>query len=229
MSSLLENTKQNLFQKLLAKLHKKIVHNHRVAILSQIIYANILALNAGNKIPLKILDVGCGNMKILYSLKDKFPGAEFKGIDVFELPAHFQDDSYWQYYRSFNGVNIPFENDSFDFILLIDVLHHIASDKQLLLLKEVKRVGKVVIIKDHFEYGFLSRQTLRLMDIAGNWAYGVNIPKSYFSKASFASLMNTVDCNVEKMIEEIDLYKNLKPLNFFLKPQWQFICIGKFK
>ena len=67
------------------------------------------------------------------------------------------------------------------------------------------------------------------MDFAGNCVYGVSIPKRYFSKTSFASLMNTVDCKVEKMIEEIDLYKNLKPLNFFLKSQWQFICIGKFK
>ena len=229
MSSLPEYSKQNFFQRLLAKLYKNTTHDHRVTTLSQIIHANISALNSGNKIPLKILDVGCGNMKILYSLKNNLPGTEFTGIDVFKLPEHLKNDPYWQYYKSFNGVNIPFKNKSFDLILLIDVLHHISLDKQLLLLEEVKRVGKVVIIKDHFEYGFLSRQILRLMDFTGNWAYGVRIPKRYFSKASFASVMNAMDCKVVKMTEEIDLYKNLKPLNFFLRPQWQFICIGKFK
>src|SRR5687768_15920659 len=117
MSSLPGYTKQNFFQKVLAKLHKKIIDDHRVAILSQIIYSNITALSAGNTNTLKILDIGCGNMKILYWLKNNLPGAEFTGIDVFELPEHFKKDPYWQHYKSFNGVNLPFENKSFDFIL----------------------------------------------------------------------------------------------------------------
>ncbi len=229
MSHLLTYTKQNFFKKLVAKLHKNITQHHRVTILSQIIHSNILALNADNKNSLKILDVGCGDMRIFHLLKNNLPGAKFTGIDVFQLPEHFKNDSYWQYFKNFNGIDIPFENGSFDFILLIDVLHHIQEDKQLLLLEEAKRVSKMVIIKDHFEFGFFSRQVLRLMDFAGNWANGVSIPKRYFSKKSFASLLHTVDCKVEKMIEGIDLYKNLKPLNFFLKSQWQFICIGKFK
>ncbi len=52
--------------------------------------------------------------------------------------------------------------------------------KQLLLLNEVKRAGKVVTIKDHVENGFFSRQALRLMDFAGNWPYGVSIQKMFF-------------------------------------------------
>jgi hypothetical protein len=228
MSHLLTYTKQNFFKKLVAKLHKKITQHNRVKILSEIIHSNILALNVDHKISLKILDVGCGDMKIFHSLKNNLPSAELAGIDVFQLPEPFKNDPYWQSFRSFNGINIPFENGFFDFILLIDVLHHIQEDKQLLLLKEAKRVSKMVIIKDHFEFGFFSRQVLRLMDFAGNWANGVSIPERYFSKKSFASLLHKADCKVEKMIEGIDLYKNLKPLNFLLKPQWQFICIGKF-
>src|SRR5687768_16344300 len=125
MSYLPGYTKQNFFQKLLAKLHAKTIQGHRITILSQIIYSNISALSAGNKNPLKILDVGCGNMKILYSLKNYLPGAEFTGLDIFKLPEHLKNDPFWRYYKSFNGVDIPFESGSFDFILLIDVLHHI--------------------------------------------------------------------------------------------------------
>lgn len=227
MSSPLGNISPHFFQRALIKLHKKTSHSHRVKTLSEIIYRDFLLPFYNEKDDLKVLDIGCGDMQIIYELKNKLPEYLFKGIDVFKLPENFVSDAYWQNYACFDGINIPFEDNYFDVVLLIDVLHHIQVEKQLPLLTEIKRVAKFVIIKDHFEYGFFSRQMLRLMDLAGNWAYGVRIPKKYFTKTSFASFLSIANCKKIKMIEGINLYQHLKPLNFIMQDNWQFIYFGK--
>lgn len=227
MSSPLKNINPYFLKKILIKFHKKASHSHRVKTLSETIYRDFLLPFFNENDNLKVLDVGCGDMQIISELTNKLPESIFKGIDVFKLPENFVSDSYWQNYVWFDGINIPFKDNYFDVVLLMDVLHHIQIEKQLPLLREIKRVAKFVIIKDHFEYGFFSRQMLRIMDLAGNWAYGVSIPKKYFTKASFASFLSAANCKKIKMTEGINLYQHLKPLNIILQNNWQFIYFGK--
>lgn len=227
MSSPLGNIRPNFFQRLLIKLHKKTSHQHRVNILSGMIYNEILPAQFDKEDSIKVLDVGCGDMQIIHSLENKLPAWTFHGIDVFTLPDNVKSNPYWKNYTSFNGEEIPFDNKYFDVVLLIDVLHHVDAGRQQKLLNEVKRIANFVIIKDHYEYDFFSRQILRLMDFAGNWAYGVSVPKKYFTKLSFGSLMTSIQSEKIKLIENIDLYKHLKPLNYILKNTWQFIYFGK--
>ena len=58
----------------------------------------------------------------------------------------------------------------YDFCLINDVIHHIGIENEKLIiqiLNSLMSVSKIVLIKDHFQTGFLSNNTIRLMDF---WA-----------------------------------------------------------
>ena len=105
------------------------------------------------------------------------------------------------------------------------MLHHATAKDQVELIKEALRVAKYVVIKDHFEHGFWSRSVLQLMDIYGNWGYGVSIPKKYFSKQSFNVLAGKLNCNVRYEREELGLYCHIPLLKYVLRPNWHFIAV----
>jgi len=65
-----------------------------------------------------------------------------------------------------DGTNVPYPDASFDAVLFVDVLHHTADPH--LLLKEATRVGKMILIKDHFRESFSADIRLRFMDWVAN-------------------------------------------------------------
>ena len=71
-------------------------------------------------------------------------------------------------------ANFRHPDASFDVVMFVDVLHH--TDDPLLLLQEAQRVGKIILVKDHFRKGFLAGPTLRFMDWVGNAHHGVVLP-----------------------------------------------------
>jgi hypothetical protein len=71
------------------------------------------------------------------------------------------------------------------------------------ILRKLKSKSKIMIIKDHFEYNFYSRQILRFMDFIGNYYLDVNVPKKYFRKEEFDRILK--DLNF-KIIYKILLY-----------------------
>ncbi len=81
----------------------------------------------------KVLDVGCGGR-----LYEKYiPNSEYIGIDV-EQSGH--DPSTILADLFFDGKTLPFESNSFDFIICTEVLEH-AVDPEMLFF-EIKRVLK---------------------------------------------------------------------------------------
>lgn len=88
-----------------------------------------------------VLDVGCGCKPyeaMFYS------ASRYVGIDV-EQTGHDHSNSKVDYY--FDGHNIPFEDDSFDIIVMFEVLEHVPDITQTI--SEIRRVlkpnGQVVI------------------------------------------------------------------------------------
>jgi len=97
------------------------------------LYKNIAKFAKGLNGCKKILDVGCG----LKPYESLFFTHEYIGIDV--------ESGYWSEVDKktntyFDGINIPFDNNSFDVVLCTEVLEH-ASDPDKLL-KEIFRVLK---------------------------------------------------------------------------------------
>ena len=81
----------------------------------------------------KILDVGCG--KKIY--RNIFPENEYLGIDV-KVSGRKNEEKYADMY--FDGENIPFEDNYFDFIICTEVLEHCTNPSKLI--SEIYRVLK---------------------------------------------------------------------------------------
>lgn len=217
MSSPIAKQRKSLFDKILIRAHQKLSHSNRVALLTDLILKEIISLNI-NKQTIRVLDVGCGDMSISNNLMLRDKALDCVGIDIYPNTRN------WSNYKEFDGKKFPFEKKSFDITLFSDVLHH---DYQniFLLLNEAKRVSSFVIIKDHFEYGLLSRKVLQLADIIGNYGYGVSIPKRYLSDASFQDF--TRDCGLHeiKRICPIHMYKHMPLINLVFQAKYQFLSV----
>jgi len=103
---------------------------------------------------------------------------EISGIDVLvrdvaEIPV-----------TRYDGRTIPFGDDSFDTVLLIDVLHHTGDAAALL--AEAARVARgCVIVKDHLCESRMDGWLLSFMDWVGNRPHGVSLEYNYLSAADW--------------------------------------------
>jgi ubiquinone/menaquinone biosynthesis C-methylase UbiE len=172
----------------------------------------------------RALDVGCGDMTIAETISARNRSIAWTCTDIHELPHHLRDSEKWEKYRTFDGRSLPFEADSFDVVLFSDVLHHCLPNAEALL-REAARVGRFVVIKDHFEYGWYSRQMLRLLDFVGNYGYGVELPKKYFSQESFRQTFRQAGLVEHTTLNNLDLYSGMPFLRWFLGKSWQFIAV----
>ncbi len=92
----------------------------------------------------KILDIGCNNGKIKDFLKNPF----YYGIDIDEeLISELVKKGIKAKQADLNKNELPFKNEKFDFILLLDVLEHIVNPQKLLLdsKKRLKKDGKIIV------------------------------------------------------------------------------------
>jgi ubiquinone/menaquinone biosynthesis C-methylase UbiE len=135
---------------LLGRMHGQYVHSPRVRILRDCLSALIPK-------DVSVLDVGCGDGLLARLIMDQRSDVEICGIDVLvreqtQIPV-----------TEFDGLRIPFPDNSFDAVMFVDVLHH--TDDPIALLFEAQRVAaKAIVIKDHRLNGLLARPTLRFMD-----------------------------------------------------------------
>jgi alkylated DNA repair protein alkB family protein 8 len=98
----------------------------------------------------KILDIGCGNGRLLQIFKNK--KIDYTGIDssekLIEIAKEKIRNSKFEIrnsatFRVADALNLPFKDDSFDKVFSIAVLHHIPSEElRLKFLKETKRILK---------------------------------------------------------------------------------------
>lgn len=86
-----------------------------------------------------ILEIGSNKLK---HLNNFLPDDEVLYSDV-ELDQEMQQDPQ---FMEIDGTAIPFENNSFDFVVAIDVLEHIPREKRSKLLEEAFRVAKYAAI-----------------------------------------------------------------------------------
>jgi SAM-dependent methyltransferase len=223
MSSPIALPKKDFIKSTLIWVHQIISHNHRTKILCEK-FASYIDNYFHSSKEIRCLDVGCGDMSIAENINNRNPRTFWKCIDIYDLPNNLKDSVKWRNYQKFDGLHIPFSEKSMDVVLLCDVLHHSGSNA-LILLKEAARVGEIIIVKDHFEYSFYSRTMLYLMDIIGNWGYGVKLPNRYFTIKSFQKLYYLAGLDAKKIDIGIDLYSRLPLIKYLLRPKWHFIAI----
>jgi len=156
-------------------IHQAAVMNRRVRVLAGHIAEE---LRAGGS----VLDVGCGDGTIAQSVMALNPSLRYQGIDVFLRPSVAIPAA------AYDGETIPFRDDAFDWVTIVDVLHH--TDDPGRVLGECLRVArKGVVVKDHLREGFAAGATLRFMDWVGNRGHGVRLPYNYLSAGEWLAII----------------------------------------
>jgi ubiquinone/menaquinone biosynthesis C-methylase UbiE len=136
----------------------------------------------------KILDLGCGTGIVAKNFGDFF-GTEVLGVDIEDkrqvsIP-----------FKMIDGKSLPFEDLSFDVVLISYVLHH-ARDP-VALLKEAERVAKRIIIYEDLPEGFFSRLRCIFHQVSYNIFFQHNFQKFNFkTKTEWESLFKSLGLKI---------------------------------
>jgi SAM-dependent methyltransferase len=198
-----------LSKALLNAVHHRAVHNRRV---------HVLARHLAQIIPDggRVLDVGCGDGLISREIMNQRPDLEIEGVDVALRPTTHIPAT------TFNGSVLPFGDDSFDYVTIVDVLHH--TTDPVVILKESQRVArKGVVIKDHLREGFGASATLRAMDWVGNRGHDVVLPYNYLSRAEWDEAFRRAGLGVVERRDELGLYP--WPARYLFDRRMHFVAL----
>jgi len=201
---------------LISNLVRKIFGGDRIKRLSNIMIQKSKKIHIKKKGKINILDFGCGSMEISKKLEKLSFVENIVGVDTFESKFKTKKMQYIQYDEFFNK-----NKKKFDMIIAVDVLHHIGISRAFKTLKKLSKFSKNIIIKDHFEFGFFSRQLLRFVDFYANYAYDVNIPKEYFDYVSWKKTIK------KSRLKEVELIKSFQQhdgvFNIILNKRHHFV------
>ncbi len=195
---------------------RKIFGGDRVKRLSKIMLRICEDIYFKNKKKITILDFGCGSMEISKKLEKLSYVKQITGVDTFASKFKTKKLKYVQYDDFFKN-----NKKKFDLVIIVDVLHHIGVDDSYKVLKKLSKVSKNIIIKDHFEHGFFSRQLLRFVDFYANYAYDVNIPKKYYDYNSWKKTIKKSYLKEVKIINSFQQHDGL--FNFILNKKHHFV------
>ncbi|HZU85182.1 MAG TPA: class I SAM-dependent methyltransferase [Polyangiaceae bacterium] len=130
-----------------------------------------------------LLDVGCGDGTNTRRLADASGATRVVGVEV-QPREHTQVPI-----EPYDGRNLPFPDRSFDAVSLVDVLHH-CEDPQRVLDEAVRVARTMVVVKDHFAFGPVTRKLLYWMDIVGNAKARVPTPGTYFALRDWVRMVD---------------------------------------
>ena len=75
-----------------------------------------------------ILDVGCGKGFMLYDFRNIIPEINVRGIDISEYAIENSLPEIKDCLSVANAKNLPFENNSFDYVISINTIHNLEID-----------------------------------------------------------------------------------------------------
>ncbi|TCD11514.1 class I SAM-dependent methyltransferase [Pedobacter frigidisoli] len=105
--------------------------------------------------PKKVLEVGAGDGSILHFLNDWHFAPELYAIEIAESGVDIIKErklARLKEAKVFDGYKIPYEDDSFDLVILAHVLEHVEHERMLI--RELKRVAKYIVVEVPKDYRF---------------------------------------------------------------------------
>lgn len=148
-------------KRIMSAMHRP-VYASRLRVLSEAVLAY---LQAGDD----VLDIGCGYGALGRAIMDHAScpqGVSVRGVERVKRGGEAIE------VEAYDGVTLPYKDNSVDVAILADVLHHDEQPDRLL--GEAARVSRrLVIVKDHKVDGPFAQSRISLMDWAANSPYGV--------------------------------------------------------
>lgn len=105
--------------------------------------------------PKKILEVGAGDGSILHYLNEWSFAPEIYALEIAASGVEKIKERNLKNIKEvqvFDGYKIPYPDDSFDLIILAHVLEHVEHER--ILIRELKRVGKHIVVEVPRDYRF---------------------------------------------------------------------------
>jgi ubiquinone/menaquinone biosynthesis C-methylase UbiE len=161
-----------------------------------------------------VLDVGCGDGLLATALTRIRPDLKIEGVDVVPrlksmMPVALYD-----------GTTLPFADKSFDYVTIVDVLHH--TTDPTIVLAEASRVARLgVVVKDHLREGWLAQATLAFMDWFGNFGDGVPMPYNFLSRSEWQGAFFKARLQAMQTVEKLDIY--LPPARWLFDRNLHFV------
>jgi ubiquinone/menaquinone biosynthesis C-methylase UbiE len=95
----------------------------------------------------KIIDVGCGSGTMCLALAEEIPGCEVVGVDLSKPLLNYASESVFKKsiknrvkFERVNVEKMPFQNDSFDVVFNVNMVHWVSDP--ISMLNEVERILK---------------------------------------------------------------------------------------
>ena len=152
---------QSWRKRLMARLHRS-VYASRIRGLAERVSA---VLQPGDQ----VLDVGCGIGALGRAIIDSPLSPPDVGVLGLE---RIRRGNELIHVDEYDGQKIPHPDNSFDVVILADVLHHEANPNRLL--AECMRISRrLIVIKDHKPDGLFGYRRICLLDWAANDPYAV--------------------------------------------------------
>jgi len=151
---------------------------------------------------MRILDVGAGGGGLGAAVLNHarcpsnvvYEGLESRPRPDAVIPVH-----------AYEGGTMPFNADSYDLVIVADVLHHEKEPARLL--KECIRVSRRrVLVKDHRQENLLDWCLISALDFAANGPYGVPCLFRYFTGQQWRELFSSSEVQLDTEVKSIDLY-----------------------
>jgi SAM-dependent methyltransferase len=131
-----------------------------------------------------LLDVGAGDGRLSSFFQRHRPKTRGVGIETFLRP----DTERAIPMVLFDGKSLPFVDGAFDVSMICDVLHHTKNQKELI--AEVLRVTRrKIIVKDHLYRNAKQKYQLYVLDLLGNYRFGIRVTGDYLSLPQWEHLL----------------------------------------
>ncbi|RJR27900.1 class I SAM-dependent methyltransferase [candidate division WWE3 bacterium] len=155
----------------------------------------------------RILDIGAGACGVAELLIDKGHGV---------VPLDIHDVSFVNNVKPiiYDGTRIPFDDNSFDFVIVILVLHHTKDPKAIL--KEAKRVSKNIILMEEIYSTKIQKYLTHFWDDLINLEFFVN-PHNNKTVSEWEDLFNQLNLKLEATkYHKGDMFPLMHQVAFFL-------------
>ncbi len=114
------------------------------------VVAENMAAHYGLKAGDRVLDIGCGKGFLLYEFTQAVSGIEIAGLDISEYAIENAKEETRPFLTAGHANDLPYEDNSFDFVFSIMTLHNLECfdlDRALREMSRVSRGAKYLVVE----------------------------------------------------------------------------------